>query len=350
VTGGGVGLPGATSTAALSLSTDKINQNTVILGAVYRPTDKWRINADAELLGADNTFTQISPRHEQRVRVGTLYKVNRWASVSGDMHFIESRNQWAENFGGPGVNLFPVTDAPAYGTKSHDRYYALGASLQPNQRIGFDAGWTYMDQGFSIPACMVLTGASVIAGGAPTVCPVTTNQPTVPATLNITASQFAVPLTQAYRESTNTGYLILTVRPVHRVTLRLGYDTTNTSGSDNWLRADTGLPLQVLGDGFGNVPGIPGNPGTVVTGTTTSAGTVTFPGPFPNQPLGSQDMVWHKFSSGFEVAVAKGITFKGNYAYYNYNEKEGNVPADQLAALPRNFHTNAGTISVKYVF
>lgn len=349
--GGTVAAPGATATSSRPLATDRINQDTALFGVVFRPTDKWRVNADAELMSADNGFTQIAPRHEQRVRANTVYKVNRWSSVNGGVHFIESRNNWAENFGGPGVNLFPVAYAPAYGTMSHSRYYTFGASLQPNHWVGLDIGWTYMDQRFSIPACMLLS-AGVVAGGAPDICSVTTNQPTVPAQLNVTASATSptVPVTQVYQENTNTGYASLTIRPIHRVTLHFGYDITSTTGSDNWLRADTGSPLFVLGDAYGNSPGIPGNPGTVVTGPTTSAGTIAFLGPFPNQPLGSQDLNWHKLDSGIAVEVAKGITFKGNYSYYDYTEKEGNVSPNQLVALPRNFHTNIGTISLKYSF
>jgi hypothetical protein len=348
--GGLVGTPGVPTSSTLPLSSDQIDQNTALMGVVLRPTDLWRINLDAELLGADNTFTQIGPRHEQRVRANTVYKVNRWASVNGGVHFIESRNNWAENFGGPGINLFPAAYAPAYGTLSHNRYYTLGASLQPKHWVGFDFGWTYMDQWFSIPACMVLTSAAVVAGGAPDVCPVTTNQPTVPAQFNITASQFTVPLTQVYQESTHTGYALLTIRPIHRVTLHLGYDITSTTGNDNWLRADNSQPLQVLGDAFGNVPGIPGNPGTVVTGPTTSVGTVAFLGPFPNQPLGSQVFNWHKLDTGIAVYVGKGVTLKGNFTYYDYTEKEGNVSPNQLVAQPRDFHTDIGTLSLKYAF
>jgi hypothetical protein len=234
---------------------------------------------------------------------------------------------------------------------SHDRYYTLGVNLQPNRQVALDFGWTYMDQWFSIPACMLLS-ARVVADGTPAICPVTANQPTVPVQLNVTASATSptVPVTQVYQENTNTGYALLTIRPCHHVTLHFGYDITSTTGSDNWLRADTGSPLQVLGDAFGNSPGIPGNLGTVVTGPTTSAGSITFPGPFPNQPLGSQDLNWHKLNAGVAFEVAKNVTLKGNYDYYDYTEKEGNVSPNQLVALPRNFHTNIATISLKYKF
>jgi opacity protein-like surface antigen len=151
-----------------------------------------------------------------------------------------------------------------------------------------------------------------------------------------------VPVIQAYQENTNTAYANLTFRPMHRVTLNLGYEITSTSGYDNWLRGDTGSPLLVLGDQFGNAPAVPHNPG---------AGSL-FLGPFPNQPSGSQDFNWHKVNAGIAVNVAKGLTFKGNYAYYDYNEKEGNllITGNQLVALPRDFHTNVGTVSLKYSF
>jgi hypothetical protein len=133
---------------------------------------------------------------------------------------------------------------------------------------------------------------------------------------------------------------------MHRVAVNLGYEITSTSGYDNWLRGDTGAPLQVLGDVYGNVPAIPGNPGTTATG----AGTIAFPGPFPNQPLGSQDFNWHKATAGIAVDLCKGVTFKGSYSYYDYNEKEDNIPLTQLVVLPRNFHTNVGTLSLRYAF
>jgi hypothetical protein len=339
---GTIGLAGTSNPPTFPYFSATINQQTALGGVVVHPTDKWKINADAELTYADNAFMEISPRHEQRVRANTVYKLNRWASINAAVHIIEWRNDWAESFGGSGVNLFPATDAAAYGNLSHVRYYSLGATLGPYRKATLDFGWTYMDQKFNNPACMILTGASVIAGSAPKVCPNTTNQPTLPATFNIATNegQFNVPVIQAYQENTNTAYATLTLRPMHRVAVNLGYEITSTSGYDNWLRGDTGAPLQVLGDQFGNVPAIPGNPG---------AGTV-FPGPFPNQPLGSQDFNWHKVTAGVAVDLCKGVTFKGSYSYYDYNEKEDNIPLAQLVALPRNFHTNVGTLSLRYAF
>ena len=150
-----------------------------------------------------------------------------------------------------------------------------------------------MDQKFSIPACMLLT-AGVVAGGAPAACP-SHHEPTNRAGhVQRRRSGHQRPVTQLYQENTNTGYAILTVRPVHRVTLNLGYDITSTSGNDNWLRVPIMAYLcKCWAMRSAMHPGIPGNPGTVVTGATTSTGTIAFLGPFPNQPLGSQDFNWH---------------------------------------------------------
>jgi hypothetical protein len=348
IAGGLVGPAGAPSTSSL-LSNTNINQHTALVGIIARPTDKWRIRADTEILYADNAFTQIAPRHQQRVRASTVYKLNRWASLNGSVHFIETSNSWAESFGGNGVNLFPASDFPAYGTKSHDRYYSLGASLNPNRRVTIDVGWSYMNQLYNIPACMVLTGASVVAGGAPAVCPNTTNQPTVPATFNITSSQFNVPVIQSYQENTHTGYAYLILRPVRRVTMNVGYQITSTGGHNNWLRADTGLPLEVVADIYGNSPAIVGNPTSPCPAASTAVtGGCAFLGPFPDQPLGALASRWHKATAGLTIAVAKGIAVKGAYAYYDYAEND-NVGLP-VVTLPRNFHTSMGTVSVKYSF
>ncbi len=118
--------------STVPLFTGKINQNTALAGVVLRPTDKWRVNADAELMYADNTFTYIGPRHEQRVRANTVYKLNRWASINAGVHVIESRNDFATDINQSGLNLFSVsgagtgaspyvatTNQPAYGNKNH---------------------------------------------------------------------------------------------------------------------------------------------------------------------------------------------------------------------------------------
>jgi hypothetical protein len=340
----GVPAPLATNDALPALlNITKINEHTALGGIVLRPTDAWRVNADVELLSADNAFTNISPRHQQRLRANTTYKVNRWASVNGGVHFIETRNDFAESvnasFNPANPNLFPTTGAstvpPAYGHKDHWRYYTLGASLHPDRWVGFDFGWTYLDQQINSATCVPSTGLTVQA---------------TPATCNGFQSG-GLPLLLDYQERTNTGFASLTVRPIHRVALSVGYEITSTAGHNNWLLpggSDGNGILLMTSDVFGNTPPLAGNPITPCPAASTAVtGGCAFAGPFPDAPF-SQAVNWHKPTTGIAIDVAKGVTFKGNYSYYDYNEKETlGLP---LVTLPRNFHANTETISLKYVF
>jgi hypothetical protein len=341
----GVPAPLATNNALpANLNITKINEHTGLGGIVLRPKDGWRVNADVELLSADNAFTNISPRHQQRLRANTTYKVNRWASVNGGVHFIETRNDFAESvnasFNPANPNLFPTTGAstvpPAYGHKDHWRYYTLGGSLHPDQRFEFDFGWTYLDQQINSATCVPSTGPTVQA--TPALC--TGFQPG------------GLPLLLNYQERTNTGFASLTVRPIHRVALSAGYEITSTAGHNDWLLpggSDGSGILLTTSDIYGNSPPLRGNPITPCPAPSTTVTGVGcgFAGPFPDAPL-SQALNWHKPTAGVAVDVAKGITLKGNYSYYDYNEKETlGLP---LVTLPRNFHANTETISLKYAF
>ena len=326
-----------------NLNITRINENTALGGVVLRPTNAWRVNADVELLSADNAFTNIGPRHQQRLRANTAYKVNRWASVNGGVHFIETRNDFAESvnasFNPANPNLFPTTGAntvpPAYGHKDHWRYYTFGASLHPDQRVGFDFGWTYLDQQINSDTCVPSTGPTVQA---------------TPATCTGYQSG-GLPLVLNYQERTNTGFASLTVRPTHQVALSVGYDITSTAGHNNWLLpggSDGSGLLLMTSDIYGNSPPLAGNPITPCPAASTAVtGGCAFAGPFPDAPF-SQALNWHKPTAGLAIDVAKGLTLKGNYSYYDYNEKE--TQGLPIVTLPRNLHANIETISLRYAF
>jgi hypothetical protein len=335
-------------------NTTKINEHTALGGVVLRPTDPWRINADLELLSADNSFTNIGPRHQQRVRLNTTYKVNRWSSINGGVHFVETRNDFAENINGASIvppafspaapNLFPTAAGvpAAYGHKDHWRYYTFGASLNPNRQFGLDFGWTYLDQLINSSTC-VPVGSNAIVQAVPALC-VTPNSSPAPPTAD-------VPLIQDYQERTNTGYAILTYRPIHRVTLNLGYELTSTAGHNRWLLpggSDGTGNITMISDIYGNSPPLAGNATSPCPAASRPVtGGCGFPGPFPDAPL-SQALNWHKPSAGLAVDFTKNFTFKANYAYYDYNEKE--TRGLPVVTLPRDFHANTGTISLKYSF
>jgi hypothetical protein len=339
-------------------NTTKINEHTALVGVMVRPTPAWRINADLELLSADSYFTNINPRHQQRVRFNSVYKVNRWSSINGSVHFVETRNDFAERinaistvlppFDPANPNLFPAGVPPAYGHKDHWRYYTFGASLNPNEHFGLDFGWTYLDQLINSDTC-VPVGFGTIAQTVSAFC-VNANNAALAAPPTA-ATTVDLPLIEDYQERTNTGYFVLTVRPVHRVTLNFGYEITSTAGRNRWLLpggVDGTGELLVVSDIFGNSPPLAGNPiSPCPAASTTVAGGCAFPGPFPDAPL-SQALNWHKPYAGVAVDITKNVTFKGMYAYYDFNEKE--TRGLPIVNLPRDFHANTGTLSVKYSF
>jgi hypothetical protein len=343
----------ATTTGAVD--SERINLHTALLGVVVRPVDAWRINGDVELLYADNPFVLIAPRHQQRVRVYSTYKAKSWLSINGGLHFVETRNDFAAGEEVEGSNpanlLFPAVFVPnAYGHKDHWRYYTLGMSLTPKSKFTFDLGWTLLDQNIASATCMPITGTGGVFTSTtpnpadPTTAPSTCN-PILPATTTAWRA-----LLLDYQETTNSGYTNISYQPVKRVTLNVGYEITTDNGHTNWLRLDDGLPLQVIGDVFGNSPPLAGNPITPCPGAAVATGCV-FAGPFPDQPLGPQAINWHKASAGIAFEVAKGVQFKGLWSYYDYNSKDHPESLILLrVTTPRDFHANVGTVSLRYSF
>jgi hypothetical protein len=340
-TNNGTGTPPlipTTTTFTGAVEAERINLHTALLGVVVRPTDAWRINADVELLGSDSVFTNISPRHQQRLRVYTTYKTKRWLSLNGGVHFVETRNGFApsDTVSGTSTPLFPTGGVLSpYGHKDHWRYYTAGIGLNPNSKIIFDLGWTYLNQDINSATCMPVPANAFTGLTAPTAC---------------ADGATARALLLHYRETTHSGYTSISYQPVKRVTLNVGYEITADNGRTDWLRLDTGQLLQVVGDVFGNSPAFTGNPITPCPGASVVAGCV-FAGPFADQPLGPQAINWHKLNAGLTVEVVRGVQFRGLWSYYDYNSKD-EVPALVLLQVvaPRGFHANVGTLSLKYSF
>lgn len=346
----GVVTNGTTQQAAVAMSplVAKVNEHTALGGVVFRPISAWRINADVELLSADlctgcglplgnssfNTlaFTNISPRHEQRYRAGTTYKFPKWVTLNASVHIIESRNDYgAANTGNATTAAFQSGDTTAYGNQSHLRTYTVGFSLDPSRRLGMDVGWTYQDQKILANTCMVLN-------------PLLVATPVIPAvSLSCYQQSGDLPVLLNYAEDTNTAYINLRFKPVKRVTLNAGYELTSSSGYNNWQRMDAGNQLFQVST-YTTV-----NPGSAVFTGTAGSGTVggLGLGPNPLVPAGSLDTNWHKLYAGLTYDVRKGLALKGLWSYYDYNEKD---VENAFFLLPRDFHTNTATISLKYSF
>jgi hypothetical protein len=362
--------PAACATVTLStapdIETEKVNQHTGLFSLVLRPVNGLRINSDVEILSADNAFTNITPIHQQRVRAYATYKLNRWSTVNGGVHIIHTQNKFAPgavvedpSLVNSGQPLFPASSLSNfnYGHKDHWRWYTLGATLTPNSKVSLDIGWTLLDQEIRSATCMPLP---TIAFGvsSPLGTPTTLNCANSPTPSNWSTS-LARGLLLDYEETTNTLFTFISFRPIKRVTLNFGYEVTGDSGNTNWTRADTGTQLQVVGDVFGNVPYIATNlvpaggtcPGSAAPVAVTGGTACSFPGPFPDQPLGPQAINWHKGTAGITYELVKGLEFRGFWNYYDYNAKDKDPAAALLTVVaPRSFHAHIGTLSLRYSF
>src|SRR5713101_5819050 len=68
----------------------------------------------------------------------------------------------------------------------------------------------------------------------------------------------------------------------------------------------------------------------------------------PNTPPGSLSFNYHRPYGGLAVDLAKGLTWKANWAFYSYNEREQLVPLDPTG--PRDFRGNMVTLALRYAF
>ncbi len=320
----------ATGLTALGLASPGVDSETehhALLGFTARPLKDWRINVDGDLMSSSGAYTAISPRHAQTIKTTTSYQVAQWGTIAGTMNLGERRNDGDAEF--PAAFL---ANGEQY--KAHTRSYDLNFNLHPASKIDVDLGWSYEDIYEHAPQCIPLMAST--AAGQSTYGFGTNTCLYTPAPNGTQGTRTNVyPMFSNYAESTNTGYIMMVLKPVHRVTMNLGYDITSNSGNQTWLRADNGAVFQMPVDASGNA---------VISATQTDTGTIN--GLYPWWPLGSLSYNWHRPVAGLTVELAKGLSFKGGYNNYDYNEKGAQVNP----VLPRDFHGNVVTLSLKESF
>ncbi|HWF92914.1 MAG TPA: hypothetical protein VN684_11560 [Terriglobales bacterium] len=172
----------------------QIHEDSGVFGLWFRPSTKFRINFDAELMSADNAFTRISPRQFQEYRVRTTYAPASWVNLNGSFNVFESRNNVTQ------INYL-----------AHNRAYAIAATLIPNSRLSLELGYDYNDIFSQILVCY--TSATAPTGLAQ--CP---------------GSTVLIQQLSTYTNTSHFGYFDF--RFTHKaVTARLGTNITTTSGS-----------------------------------------------------------------------------------------------------------------------
>jgi hypothetical protein len=323
-----VAQPGGTVTTepAGDVGEVAIHEKALLAGVMLRPVDAWRVNADFEFVNNDQSLTRIAPTTLFVFRGRSSYRVSNALNFSGSMNLRQGTND---------VSPAGFITAPEQNHRDHAYTYGGTVNYNPNDRLAFDAGYTFTDIYSNTGSCLpVSTRPSVIPaeGGALSYCYDPTAAVPTPAT-----GDYAVIM--RYKERINTAYFNVMFKPVKRITLLIGYDISSNSGSDSFLRADTLAPLLL-------------QQSRVQAGGSTTA----FVPYNPFVPQGPLAINYHKPSAGASIEVAKGVFLKGDYAYYGYNEKSDPTGAsafvggDWIGVVPRDFHATVGTVGVKYQF
>jgi hypothetical protein len=220
--------------------TTVINEHSALLGIWVRPANSFRASFDMELLSADESLTRISPRQMQRYKLRLSYQPTEWASLFGTVNINEARNNILEIF-----------------HKRHNRSYAFGAVLAPNDRFAFDIGYDFNDVFSQTNICYTI--GTVPPGSTP--CP---------------TSASLLSGISLYDDDAHYFHFDWMWRPVRRLETRIGYGVIDSNGNTTLLS--------------------------------------------PNPPLGPLQVTYHLPTASVAFDLTKKLTWKAGWNYYNYDE------------------------------
>jgi len=251
-----------------------VHEHTALFGAWARPTHGVRLNFDLERTNYDDTIVRIAPRTESRYRLQTSYTPRPWAVLGGSFNFLEdSNNVFLTNYSG------------------HNRNYGFTASLTPRERFGVDLAYNYND---------LLQNALICFNDTP---PPGVQLPVVTGAGSCAANDPDNPLLTGsyYVNNNHFGEATVMVKPVKRVTTRLGYSITSVDGSTP--------QFNVL------------------------------------QPLGSLQYRYQQPVADLNLDLGHNLTWNTGWNYYQYREGSFVGPT-----APRYFHANTTALSLRYAF
>jgi opacity protein-like surface antigen len=294
-------LTGVTSTVTNAQTI--ISTDTGLVGFWLRPNSKLRANADLNIGTADNWEYRTDPRRTMEYKGRLIYTPTRWATLTALGNAQEQRNRGNDcDPTGAFVKAPCNSTNPVLGTgevdyNAHNRNVGFGATFMPNEKFGFDLAYNYSNIASNSFICYDIT--------APGAVPPTANcVGNTVAGVNGGANVVGGNLYETYEIYSNrVHYADATVlwKPIPRVSANMGYSIVSSQGN-----------------------------------------TTTFN---PLQPLGSLASNFHRPIFALEVKMAKNWAAKAGWNYYGYNEKDVAGPT-----LPRDFHDNMTTLSLKYAF
>ncbi|HME31124.1 MAG TPA: hypothetical protein VKG65_00080 [Terriglobales bacterium] len=245
--------------------TTTINRYSGVLGAWFRKGSTFHANINAEVGGADNWIYRTDPTTFFNVTGNVSYAPRPWLTVGGNLIFQQSKNNT------PDINF-----------NQHNYSAVVNATIMPNTRWGLDLGYNFDALQQNIFLCF--QDSTPPPGSSPCL-----GDNTLLQTYGI------------YQTHTQYGYFALTLTPIERVTMRLGYNIVDNQG------------------------------------TTTSFNSLL--------PLGPLSSTYQSPLAAVDVNVYKTVTFEAGYNYYQYSEGSFVGPT-----APRYFHANNTTLALKYAF
>jgi hypothetical protein len=244
------------------------------LNLAYHPANNFSVNASAELFYNDNAFTPWTPRQQVQYRARTIYKPKGWATMTLAYNDRERHNNTNNQ-----EEAVAAGETKYYGPLKHEDYYRVGSAgivLAPSEKISLETNYSYTQYYAATNVCFASGASATQAGtatltpdGKPAVCPGIFARGSTTQLVDFYARDFVdVP--------THVGLIAITARPTDSVKYRFGYNITSTDGSRFYADA-----RDVSGD------------------------------------------LLSKYQTPFASAEWKmtpGLTWKGEYNYYNYNE------------------------------
>jgi hypothetical protein len=263
-----------------------VNEQGPLFGVWLRPTDKLRVNVEAEAMttiGCQATcptaneifISRISPRQRQNYRGRVSYKPSHRAELSGSVNWWEARN------GEIDIQL-----------NQHYRNAGFVLSLFPSEKVSLDLSYNYTDALQDAYICY--NGSYAAPGTTVNGCP--TYDPA-----NTSANNNPNWIYSNYSNVTHYFNGLVVLHPVKKLTANIGYGLTHTEGSATILNT--------------------------------------------LQPLGPLQYSYHQPLASLGYEVVKDWSLQ---AYWNYDQYgEGSFVGP---TLPRYFHDNRAVVSVRYAF
>jgi len=245
--------------------TTEINDYSGILGVWFRKGSALHANLNAKFGGADNWIYRIDPLASLNIAGNISYSPHPWLTLGANLRFQQGKNSVSD------INY-----------NQHNYSTVLSALINPNKYWGLELAYNFDAIQQNMFLCF--TG---------TVTPADTSTCAEDSTLLQTYG--------FYHTHTQFGYFALTLTPIQRVTMHLGYTIVDNQGN------------------------------------TTSLNTL--------QPLGPLSSTYQSPLGAVEIGVHKDVTFKAAWNYYQYGEGSFVGPT-----APRYFHANNTTLALRYAF